>query len=347
MNPIPFIVPDDLIPRILAGTARRIGTTVRDTATGRIIAHIQETGLLQETVGRFLPTAGGLMLSAGDLVSSVAANAQLAQVRQMLSGLQLLTAGGLAASVAGIGVSAAGFALVLHRLRGLEAVVCRVREDVAGVSRMAQAVLARQQTRDWARQESLLERADEAWERSDGEDVWRSLEGPLHEEQVFWQGLIDGAAGRPVFLDADVPLGQAAACYESAVSLAAARVQCLVLIGETIAAVRQATSFLDWHEKLLAGLSSVAIARTRSGPTAARTGADESDVRVALLYRARGLVEGVTDVQLNLSSQPALLTHLAAECIDGREYLACLRQRADTPLLLLPVTDRHSPAGGG
>src|SRR5262245_11231182 len=188
---IPFEIPDRFLGMIAGGAARRIGATIRDTATGRILAHVQETSSLPALAGLH---PAGLILSAGQLASSVVANVQLVQVKRILAGLQMLSAASLAVSAVGVGVSAAGFALVVQRLRQLETQIAGVRKDVLAARLSAERIEIRQATRDSARTESLLCRAEEAWHRTDARDVWR-LDGQLDEEQRYWQGLVGGAVG--------------------------------------------------------------------------------------------------------------------------------------------------------
>src|SRR5262245_44186969 len=108
---------------IADGAARRIGATIRDTGSGKILAHVQETGLMQSLAGA---NPAGLVLTGARLASSIVANVQLEQVRRMLGGLRMLTGATLAVSAVGVGVSAAGFALVLRRLGHLERLVAEV-----------------------------------------------------------------------------------------------------------------------------------------------------------------------------------------------------------------------------
>jgi len=75
---IPFDIPNRFLPAVTAGTARRIGTTLREATTGRIIAHLQETRLLQEGAGHLVGFEGNpvsLMFSSAQLASSLWARA--------------------------------------------------------------------------------------------------------------------------------------------------------------------------------------------------------------------------------------------------------------------------------
>ena len=331
---IPFEIPDRFLAAVARGAVCRIGTTLRDRATGRIVAHLQETGLLQ----RLISTGGnpvGLLLSAGQLASSVAANVQLEQVKAMLSGLQLLTGASLAASVVGVGVSAAGFALVLRRLGNLERGLAGVRREVLAARLAVERVDAQLETAQRALVESLLERADEAWVRSDAATVWRQLDGPLDQAQRYWRGLVGGRAGASILLDQRFRLEEAVAAYEAALTLAAARVQALLLLEEHAAALHHAREFHRWHEEALDGLTPIDIATARSAAMAEAEGMSEADARSRLLRTSQQFMDGVREVQLHVAGRPALIQTLIDRGLGGREYVEAVRDAADVPLVLL------------
>lgn len=327
---IPFEVPDRFVGMIAAGTARRLGTTIRDAASGRILAHLQETSLLPTTLGA---NPIGLLLSGGQLASSVVANYQLEQVKRMLSGLRVLTSASLAVSVVGVGVSVAGFALVMRRLRDLEGQVAGVGREVLAARLAAERAELRLETRDGSRAESLLYRAEEAWDRSDARDVWRQLEGPLDEEQRYWRALVGDGTGRSVFLDGRFTLEQAVAAYGSVLTLAAARVQALLLLDETEAARRQTEELCRWHEQTMLGLTAVDLARVRAKQLAAAAGLREVDARARLLDTSHRFLTHVCEIHLGLAGRQELVRSLAERGVSGCQYLHELRRRQDTPLV--------------
>lgn len=76
-NPeIPFQSPERFLAGLAAGTVARIGATLRDPRTGRILAHLVETGALPRALGAggtggTVVALGNLLVSAGNLGSSV------------------------------------------------------------------------------------------------------------------------------------------------------------------------------------------------------------------------------------------------------------------------------------
>jgi hypothetical protein len=332
----PFEIPERFLAGFAAGAVRRIGATLRDPATGRILGHLQETGRFQQLASICRPV--GLLLSAGDLVSSITANVQLRHIQMTLSSLQMLSGATLAAATVGIGVNVAGFALVLKRLQDLEKSIAAVNRDVLVARALAGRVDAGLAAARRAAVESLLERGEEAWQRSDASDVWRQLDGPLDEVQRYGRALVDGGGPEPsVFHDPRFSLEEAVAAYEAVLVLAAARVQTLLLLDEHDAARHHAAEVHRWHEKAMAGLTPVDIAAARSLHMAEAEGLSEADARSRLLRVARPFKECVHEIRLQLADRPALLTTLATKGIRGREYVEELRGQNEEPVLILPA----------
>jgi hypothetical protein len=333
---IPFEIPERFLAGFAVGAVRRIGATLRDPATGRILGHLQETGRFQQLASICRPV--GLLLSAGDLVSSITANVQLRHIQMALSSLQMLSGATLATAAVGIGVNVAGFALVLQRLKDLEKGIAAVNHDVLAARALAGRVDVRLAAVSRAVVESLLERGEEAWKRRDAINVWRQLDGPLDEVQRYGRALVDGGGPEPsVFRDPRFSLEEAVAAYESVLVLAAARLQTLLLLDEHAAARHHAEEVHQWHERAIADLTPVDIAAARSRPLAEAEGMSEEDARSRLLRVARTFKDGVHEIRLQLADRPALFTTLAAKGIRGREYVEELRAQNDEPVLILPT----------
>jgi hypothetical protein len=335
---VPFEVPDRFLAAVAAGAVRRVGATLRDSANGGIVAHLQETRLLQETVGGAAGPGGpgGLLLSAARLGSSAWANVQLGQVKSALDALGMLNAATLAAAAVGVGVSAAGFALVRQRLQAIDRSLGLVHRDVLAGRRAAERADPQLAAAHQAVVGGLLYRAEEAWERSDAQAVWRELEGRLDEAQRYCRGLVGGVGAASAFLDWRFTLEEAAAAYEAALALAAARVQALLLIEECAGALRCAREFHEWHERAVGGLLAVDVAASRSRQLADAAGLSEGDAHSRLLHEGLRLLEAVREARLHAASRVDLLRALAKRGASGREYVEAARDAA-VPLLALPA----------
>lgn len=109
-------VPPGLAEAVAQKLAFVEGALVKDSVTHQILAHLQPTQQLSQTLLRVLDG----VTSPANLVSSLGQNYQLWKVRQMLDTLQLVSSIGAAASVLNLGVSVGGFALVLGAIRRVD-----------------------------------------------------------------------------------------------------------------------------------------------------------------------------------------------------------------------------------
>ena len=112
MIPLTFEVPEALSDPLVY---ERVGAIIKERATGQIAGHIQQLGgwdLL-----RHVPIPGGNPL---ELATQAIQMAQLHKIQQTLNTVQTLATVGAVASVATLGVSVAGFAAVLSKLKRME-----------------------------------------------------------------------------------------------------------------------------------------------------------------------------------------------------------------------------------
>ena len=126
-----FAAPAAFHAALLDGSAIQYGALIKDAATGRILAHVQETGLLQKALseigsGSFGPL--GLVNTAMQAKTAV----DMGRMMHMMQGLQGMAWANLGVGLAGIGVSVAGAALVLQRLNAL-------RQDMNRIEKMVES----------------------------------------------------------------------------------------------------------------------------------------------------------------------------------------------------------------
>lgn len=120
-----FEVPTKFASGIADGSIVRIGTLLKDSMSGHILSHVQETGLAQKLLSNasLLPFSP---LSALDLASSGYANVQLHQLKTMVEGLQMLQYANIGLAATGLGVSVLGFMLINQKLKGLESAIAQL-----------------------------------------------------------------------------------------------------------------------------------------------------------------------------------------------------------------------------
>lgn len=144
---------------------------VKDAISKQVVSHLQPAGALTKV----LASVTGGPLGALDAVSSVAANAQLIQIKSLLETLQTVATIGAAASVLNLGVSIGGFALVLSKLRAMDA-------KLDGIARQLDAIARTLDTDFRAKGYSALNRAESAFELSSSAErkrYWQEAERDL------------------------------------------------------------------------------------------------------------------------------------------------------------------------
>lgn len=327
---IPFDVPADFAARYAAKELVRYGTLLKDAGSGRIVAHLQETG----GTHALLELAKNLPLNpfkAVEVVSSVAANLQLyrldAKIERTMDLLRLglgLQTGGLAMAALGLGVTIAGFARVKKRMDALS-----VKLD--GLSELVLREFQDQRHRELLNLEgdldSQLDHAEEAWRNSDGGTrVWTRVADRLNDMVYYYPNLIDAQLRSPA-----PDLEVLAYLLERYRVLAATRVECLMLIGEPETARQFSLRFSTKTNSILDRVSPVELARRR-----AAIATHGSDLR-RQLPEVTAFVQCLREFQDTVASRPLLLQTLVDRNVDGRDYVAQMRELGTDPLIMIPA----------
>jgi hypothetical protein len=220
-----FSIPTEFVPGLTEGSLIRIGTLLKESGTGKIVAHLQETGIGQQV----LSGAGQLPfspLAALNFASSGYANVQLGQLKTMVEGLQSLQYINLGVSIAGIGVSAIGFAMMNKRLKSIESQMCNLDEKL---DQHFQALFERELRRHYSQVYVLIEKADLAHSLTNSSAEWRSVASQLADESGYFLGEIGHLLKQVVF---DIDLFTS--LVRSLALCNAARIECLFVMVEGV-----------------------------------------------------------------------------------------------------------------
>lgn len=166
--------------------------------------------------------------------------------------------------------------------------------------------------------------------------VWRSLEGPLDEEQRYWRLLLDDQSGLSVFRNGDISIEQASEAYEAVLMLAATRIQALLLLEELDAVHHHAREFQTWHDRTVFPLSPSDLASARSLKEASDTGKSEVDFRSRLLRVSKELFDSIREIQLFIGDMPKVIQLLKDREMRGRDYVEKVREHRNIPVLMVP-----------
>lgn len=329
-------VPPEVVEGVMSGIYKITGSVVREVSSGRGVAFLQETSLLQSLLGSALQGVGATLQNGFSTLGFVAViqnqqiKSRLADVQSTLGILQNLQVGTLAVSGLGLGVSVVGFAVMLKRLKGIETHLRTIEATIDNVTTERRSDDLRVIFADIGTQldtvDTLSARSNKVSSAEAAEQSLAICAGRL--ESYFQHGSDAMQMGPMTSADLDMLWSLAAAirlCHE-------AGLRALFSIDEVEAArqlaERRARRFLTLSQVLTPDSLARLISKSAlefSGYTEAR--------RLAL-PQAEVLVQGLRDSVASISSQSELARALVSRSISGPTYLKEITDETE-PLLIL------------
>lgn len=327
LGAIPFSIPAAFEAQFLAREVVRYGALLKDAETGKIVAHLQQTGIFENVLSQ-APSMIGIvsnpvttLVDAAASVTTVVQNqkiiGQLGNLSNMVETLQMVNLIGTVASIAGIGVSVAATAVVLKQVKTLQTNID------AGFDRLEKKIKdipAEMEKREFKKLiediETPLERLQEVATRKNAKQVIEKAEDELHRS---FNNLNRAArqVSLTVQLDAEMFEGLIAAlalCH-------GAQLKSLIWLDEKQTALSRARG---QAEKLMKLSTTIPM--------------DKLMMKLPDdLKGAHRIHSGLADLRAVAATQPSLCQQIIQMNIDGRRYLEEAQERDDTPLLLLPT----------
>jgi hypothetical protein len=320
---IPFSAPAQLLAQVATGDLVRYGTILKDAGTGRIVAHLQETGAFSNAMTQVLPTAGE-MISSGGPVSMLMEGVSIYQnhkagrkidaLTEMVSSLETLNLVGAVASVAGIGVTVASTVVLMQRISVVDENLKSLTERVEGIPREIRDQQVSDLLTEVDTQLQMLEEAPLRVSAGGMKADMEAAEKTLHSTFNALHNMAIQSARLPVL---DMELLRT---LLSGLAVAgAAQIKSLVWLNDLAVAekrtIKQAEQLFQLSQLLP---QDVLMNRTESNPQlAVHLGAELADLRATAATR------------------PALLENLQRLEIDGPRYLAEMEERDDVAVLAL------------
>lgn len=317
---IPFETPAHLAAWVASGKAVRHGAIFKDMATGRILGHVQETGMLRHALSSinlnsFSP------LGVLDLGVSVQNYRQIAHLTQLVQAAGMATIG---IGLLGVGISAAGFVAVGRRLGQIRTQISQLAQGVAHSRQEAKldkyddifsGVLAAEQAGH------LLADASDATSQE-----WRSL---CHEfDKLAHQTwlTIQRELGTTKNLDFEL-LEKFTLTH---LMCRSAAIEGLVRTNAIDAAQVMLERSNQSHRELFDRFSPIDLTHKQLTDRPSRQQISEAS------DRARRFIGDLQGRMLHAEQQQILLDTIAARQINGAEYMAQVDQEKNEPFLLLP-----------
>ena len=309
---IPFQVPAQFLAGLSSGDLVRYGTILKDVGTGRIVGHVQETGILQQVIQTGLsidPTgATGLI----GVAHNAAISSKLNAMQAMMGTLQTLQLATLASGVVGIGVTAATAAMIMSRLQAIDKTLVGVAENVEALPSKWRELELQKKLSNVA---TAVDRMQEAEVRPDSEIVLKSVDEKLN---YTFDELHNGICN--IVVEAKVDADLLRSLLAGLALCGGAQIKSLIWLDMKEAAERRAQNQVEKLQQL-------ALLMPRDVMHARLIQGEDEALRLS---------HECSEMRLRVASQPDLARALVAQNIHGREFIERIQEEEKAPLLLLP-----------
>lgn len=330
---IPFDVPRQFAAGLADGSLVRFGALLKDSGTGQVVAHLQETGV----VPRLLSGVSRLPLAPTELLSGAVAidnNLKLRQLTSLVQTLQSLQYATMGIALVGVGVSVAGFALMNRRLKGIEGEISNLKTLM---EKQFRELHLRELRARFALASTCLERAENAHRFREPAPELRGAAERLAESSGFFKAEVKFA-----LKEERVNMELVRSFTYAMLLCDTTRVECLVGANEMDAAMCIAEcSGADWVG-LFDEIDAVTLTRRVSAATGdgQHSYSELRELRLRLIEPFLQLMNEATEAGI---TRAALIQSLVDRGIEGSEYLQRVRKEEKEPILMLPALTH--PAG--
>ena len=328
LGPIPFEIPAKYAGDLASGSLVRAGALLKDTSSGQIVAHLQETGLAQKLINKAVISPFS-PLQALNTPASLVANAQLMQLKAMVEGLQTLQFVNFGATVAGIGLSAMGFVLMNRKLNSLQS---QMETFASRVEDRFQELHERELRSHYSRIHGLFKQANSAHSLTNSVAEWQRISGVLADESAYFQGEVAHFIQSKIF---DNELFSALS--QSYVLCNNGRIECLVLARELQAAHKVSQDVASEYNNIFDPLIPIQLVHKSKNLISNKEMPFDQLLRNEIVDM-RNLVNNLRDVQDVAASKPYLMETLIERGIDGYEYIQAITNEKEQALLLIEAS---------
>jgi hypothetical protein len=346
MSILTYVIPSAWRAAEQAGTIELIGAVLKDKVTGQIVAHVQPTQVFEKFLGAATSgvvntvSQGFSPLGAISVVQNQIISQKLTAMSASLSFIQSAQMATLAVSGLGLGVSVVGFAVVHHRLKGIEQHLQGMSEAVARATSDRRHDDLKKTFIDIRTQvdviQTLEERRDQAVPGHAAQQRLADLAG--HVESHMTTHMDNLLTRRLTKEDLEILWSLAAAirlCHD----MGARALYMLDDLGGAAGLTgRQANHFINLIEHL-----SPPDALARLAMTGVSDRDEAKEVRAQILPIAQELRNGMHATAAGIASQSSLSRQLLDQGIPGPDYLAEVEAEKEQPLLYLPVQSPKIP----
>jgi hypothetical protein len=326
-----FTIPAEFAARIATGSAVQIGALIKDAASGQILAHVQETGLLQNVLSGLSPTSFtplGIVSTVGNTGMNIKNTMEISKIKHMVEHLTNLGMANIALNVVGIGVTAASTAILLKRMGMLQS-------QVENLDRKVEQNFDEIRHRQYDQILSDLRAATEysqilSQQRQQDRISWNELAHSLIKIRSNILTMLEKffTTSKAASLDVYQHLLRGYLISNAAI------VQCFMRCNEMQVALGEARNISENFNTYFGRLNpqeAIRLMLARKSSVYIREHLDD------LTRQTHGMLSGLRQHTQLAEHRALLLQSLKDKNIDGHEYLSRIEQEKNEPVLLLPV----------
>ncbi|MDE0306650.1 MAG: hypothetical protein OXI87_17495 [Albidovulum sp.] len=356
---IPFQIGIEQLPGWASGDLIRHGAILKDKNTGRIVAHLQETGLFQE-----LALNGASTLSnVANPVSAIAGTAgvvqneqiknKLGELQQSIGGVQNLQIVGLGLNMIGIGVTVASTLVILSRLREVSSAIDRIEKKVDALPQRWHELRLKEKILDL---QTELERLEESSKWQHVVPVTQHIERDLdHSFNIFLDGSVQIASDKSDNIELLLVLLHCLSVCADAQFKALLEMEEMDVASARSIKHCQKLEQLFWHvpgDRLFSIVGTLQANRIRceieqDSDCANLTWSDrpaeyaEEFRRRLIASQAMQPIEFMQELYRRVSSRPHLVSSIRESGLNGKEYFDIARADKNNLLLLLKTVNQN------
>jgi len=309
-----FTIPAMYEAAVKSGNLIQIGGLLKDAASGKIVAHLQESGLAQSLISKAILGATSpiplAITEAVNIGTGIYTAIQVNQIKQMVAGLQSLQIATLGVSLVGIGVSVAGFMYMHKRFNSLDQKIVTLIDAVGSGFENQETMMLRSHL---SQTKGLVVQAKQAHTLAKPEYEYSRIAEEFAGQAAHFEGEVEFVikANGNINLELFWQLAQALMVCNSV------RIDCRIRTNELYNALTVAEEVATSYQRLFEHITPISFNK-----------------KLKESYLAVNALKDITD---SASTKPYLIDHLRTRGIDGRSYLGQLENEMDRPLLMLNV----------
>jgi hypothetical protein len=312
LTQILFEIPAAYEVAVRSGALVQIGGLLKDSATGKIVAHLQESGLAHSLINKaVLGATSPHALLAGEalnLGAGIYTALEITKLKAMMATLQSLQIATMGIALVGIGVSVAGFYHMNKRFDAVEAKLDVLLNEIrTGFNEQHQSQIRSRMSQ----MKSLITQSRQAHTLSNPNWEYSRIAEASADEAAYFQGEVEFILKASGKINPELfwQLAQALMVCNSL------RMDCRLRTNELRNAQAISENVALDYQKLFDPITPISFD--------------------SMEHDAAGATRTLRDISDSAATKPYLIDYIRVRGINGAEYLQRLEDEKDAPLLVL------------